>query len=541
MRIVPNEENPKYWCGGTLISNKLVLSGKKFFITTKIIFQQFNMFYLFKIAAHCILSKEGDNLLAREILVVLGSFKLNLRYEVGRETRSVSKIHIHTDWNPFLTTYDADIAMIEFEYPVTFSNYIQPICLWESPFDPSQSSGTVVGYGKSEDLTKIHENIPKVIDVPIQTQEECFLSNPALVPISSTRTLCGGYRNGTGVCNGDSGGGLVIQSNNVFYLRGIVSSSLIRDFSCDLQNYSIFTNVLKFKDWIKSFLIGQTSITPSKVTDVRLTSSATQKKSYDECGIMSSSSGLIQNGEFSSRSEFPWMASINDHTSLYNSSGALISRKHVVTRAGAVGKWNDDKTKLTAFETSRFKIYLGSLQHVSNQNVFNAQEIILHPNIKNIDETPTNNIAIISLSSSVEFSDFIRPVCLWAISDLNLVRKPPTFAVGYGKDENGIETNVRKHAKVTLMDQNECEQKYSTWYKNFLSENKAFCVIGNENGSPCDFDTCLFVKFFGKWYLRGIILGKFPYPNGSCYVGPSYPFLYHDTAKNVDWIKNIIR
>jgi uncharacterized protein YebE (UPF0316 family) len=261
--------------------------------------------------------------------------------------------------------------------------------------------------------------------------------------------------------------------------------------------------------------------------------------SYSECGIMSSSSGLIQNGKFSSRKEFPWMASINDHASLYNSSGALISRKHVVTRATVVGYWNDDKTKRIAIETSRFKIYLGSLQHVSDQNIFNAQEIILHPNIKLVDEVPTNDIAIIVLSTSVEFSDFIRPVCLWTFSDdLNLIKNLPIYAVGYGNDENGIVSNVRKHAKVTLMNQNECEENYS-FAKTFFIENKSFCVIGDENESPCKFDVILFVKFNGKWYLRGIFLRRFAYPNKSCPVGPSHPFLYHDVATNIKWIENM--
>jgi hypothetical protein len=172
-----------------------------------------------------------------------------LRYEVGRETRIVSKIHIHPDWNPLAVSFDADLAMLELEYPVYFTNYIQPICLWESPFDPPQTSGVVVGYGKSEDSTIIHENIPKVINVPIHSQENCFLRNPALVPISSKRTFCGGNRDGTGVCNGDSGGGLVISLNNVFYLRGIVSSSLIRRSGSFFKRSFIKSQTFCDKSW----------------------------------------------------------------------------------------------------------------------------------------------------------------------------------------------------------------------------------------------------------------------------------------------------
>jgi hypothetical protein len=133
---------------------------------------------------------------------------------------------------------------------------------------------------------------------------------------------------------------------------------------------------------------------------------------------------------------------------------------------------------------------------------------------------------------------------LWTFSDdLNLIKNLPIYAVGYGRDENGSKTNVRKHAKVTSMDQNVCEEKHSD-VKNFLRENKSFCVIGDKNGSPCfeDLFINLFIKFNGKWFLRGIFLRTYSYLNGNCAVGSSYayPFLYHDIAKNIDWIKNIM-
>jgi len=101
-------------------------------------------------------------------------------------------------------------------------------------------------------LFKKHENIPKVIDTPIYTNQQCFKSNQNLARILSGRTFFGGLGKGVEVCRGDSGGGVFVMSGNVYYLRGIVSSSL-RDahHECDVDNYSVFTNVLKFNDWIQ--------------------------------------------------------------------------------------------------------------------------------------------------------------------------------------------------------------------------------------------------------------------------------------------------
>lgn len=155
-------------------------------------------------------------------------------------------------------SYDADILLLEFdEGSIHFNNFIQPICLWSSEAEPKISSGVVTGWGKSENPDRLHENLPKLVEVRIQTNEKCFLETKALVDLSSERTFCAGLKNGSGVCNGDSGGGLFIKVEEVFYLRGIVSSSLIKDGGCDVSKNAIYTNVLKFKQWIDQTTTGE--------------------------------------------------------------------------------------------------------------------------------------------------------------------------------------------------------------------------------------------------------------------------------------------
>lgn len=76
---------------------------------------------------------------------------------------------------------------------------------------------------------------------------------------------------------GDSGGGLYIKFSNVFYLRGIISASLQRGTPCDVNTHAVYTDVLKYKNWIKTLEIDDEN---------------------EECGVMSSSSGLIQKGNY---------------------------------------------------------------------------------------------------------------------------------------------------------------------------------------------------------------------------------------------------
>lgn len=211
------------------------------------------MFLLFT-AAHCILGK--DNLYkftTDNITVTLGGHNISLPFEEGRISTGINDIQVHRDWDVKAETYDADIAILTLINNVTFNKYIQPICM----IDPDSraayaSSGYSVGYGKSEDESKEHENVLKFIQTPIHSSnEKCFYTNDGLLKLSSLRTFCGGNRNGSGVCMGDSGNGLFVENNGIHYIRGIVSSSLLSRLKCDVNNFAIYTDVVKFANWIK--------------------------------------------------------------------------------------------------------------------------------------------------------------------------------------------------------------------------------------------------------------------------------------------------
>lgn len=50
--------------------------------------------------------------LPRNIFVVFGGHDLDDQIEVGRFTRSPSRIFVHDDWNPETVKFDTDIAML---------------------------------------------------------------------------------------------------------------------------------------------------------------------------------------------------------------------------------------------------------------------------------------------------------------------------------------------------------------------------------------------------------------------------------------------
>lgn len=170
------------------------------------------------LAAHCIIQKHSSrNIKPRDVLAYFGAYNLSDHYESERTILSPIDIILHDKWNPRATQYDADLSLLKFEKgKIHFSLFIQPICLWNSENEPMVKDGVVVGWGRSEDETRAYQSVPRMLKIRIQTNEDCFLENKALVDLSSKRTFCAGLKNGSGVCQGDRWQALLKNAHGVF-------------------------------------------------------------------------------------------------------------------------------------------------------------------------------------------------------------------------------------------------------------------------------------------------------------------------------------
>ncbi|XP_038119875.1 basement membrane-specific heparan sulfate proteoglycan core protein [Culex quinquefasciatus] len=227
-----------YKCGCTLVNEWFVLT-----------------------AAHCCFNPDtGYGFSVALLRVKLGVFDLS-QHHVDQRTAweyEVDSVKVH----PEFTTggHRHDLALMLLKKSVEQNQFVRPIALDVGDSSwielSAGTSGTVVGWGLTESDTLSNEL--RLALMPIVRYVDCAMSNPAVFgQLIHTGMFCAGAKNGSSVCNGDSGGGMYVSSrDNQWKLRGVVSFGATRDGTnlCDLYSFAVFVNVPHYKEWIQQEL-----------------------------------------------------------------------------------------------------------------------------------------------------------------------------------------------------------------------------------------------------------------------------------------------
>lgn len=177
--------------------------------------------------------------------IVLGAHNLTNHTEFGRKIKPIKEIIIHKNWDAKALSYNNDIALIRLKEPVEFDRFIHPIAI-NSTLELKQF-GKVVGWGAIDDYGTTAD-VAKIADLKTMEISDCLEKNRKLAIIFWKDSFCA-VNVDQGVCVGDSGSGFYFDIDGKKYLKGIVSSSIIK--KCSENEVALYTDITKYYDFIK--------------------------------------------------------------------------------------------------------------------------------------------------------------------------------------------------------------------------------------------------------------------------------------------------
>ncbi|XP_073819989.1 serine protease 7 [Musca autumnalis] len=265
-----------------------------------------------------------------------------------------------------------------------------------------------------------------------------------------------------------------------------------------------------------------------------------------QCGPQSIGN-KIYNGNDTNIDEYPWMALLEYRTKkgglILNCGGSLINKRYVITAAHCVkGEIETEVGPLTRIRLGEYNINeeIDCIADDCNKKVVEVgyEKVIPHPEYDPRNSNNHHDIALIRLAQEIEYSDFIRPVCLPLENTRGAPINPGDLLIvaGWGRTLEARQSNVKKQLAIPVTDHNACVKKYATKKVHLITSQ--LCAGGEFAKDSCDGDSggpLMRQSHMKRWFLEGIV----SFGNRCGLEG--WPAVYTRVTDYIPWIKQTVK
>lgn len=117
---------------------------------------------------------------------------------------------------------------------------------------------------------------------------------------------------------------------------------------------------------------------------------------------------------------------------------------------------------------------------------FALEDIITHENYQPQSRNQFNDIALIRLSKKVQYTEFIKPICLQTDTNIKVtdLLGQSLVVTGFGATEKSASSNLKLHVSLNVVENEKCNKIFRAEGRR-LNDTLQICAGGVKNEDSC--------------------------------------------------------